>query len=419
LVPCGSDLLQAKEVFSKKFSDKTRNDWEDRENFSKVEGKYDLLHMDYEANVTASQDHVDGEGKDELKRPDSQLDKRVQALVELICDVKEMEEAVLEMKYDAKKAPLGKLTKEQIKAGYEALKKIDAFIRKKNIADGLVRACDEFYTRIPHVFGMQRPPLIKTREEVKKKLELLEFLGDIEIAMTVIKDNQDMLLNPIDRHYNALDCEIEPMEKDEEEYEIIERYLQNTHAKTHNTYKMEVQQIFKLKKDDEIKQFNDCGNRMLLWHGSRLTNYVGILKQGLRVAPPEAPVTGYMFGKGIYFADMSSKSANYCYPTRSRAVGLVMLCEVAIGQPRELLAADYEADKLPEGFHSVKGLGKTAPNGRQDHTMTDGTVVPLGKPKDTGVKNPDGYTLNYNEFIVYNRNQVKSKYLIQVKFNFT
>ena len=47
----------------------------------------------------------------------------------------------------------GKLTKEQIKAGYEALKKIDAFIRKKNIADGLVRACDEFYTRIPHVFG--------------------------------------------------------------------------------------------------------------------------------------------------------------------------------------------------------------------------------------------------------------------------
>ena len=32
----------------------------------------------------------------------------------------------------------------------------------------------------------------------------------------------------------------------------------------------------------------------LLWHGSRLTNWVGILSQGLRIAPPEAPVTGYM-----------------------------------------------------------------------------------------------------------------------------
>lgn len=38
----------------------------------------------------------------------------------------------------------------------------------------------------------------------------------------------------------------------------------------------------------------NCCCRMLLWHGSRLTNMVGILSSGLRVAPPEAPVTGYM-----------------------------------------------------------------------------------------------------------------------------
>jgi hypothetical protein len=29
------------------------------------------------------------------------------------------------------------------------------------------------------------------------------------------------------------------------------------------------------------------GERMLLWHGSRSTNFAGILKQGLRIAPPE------------------------------------------------------------------------------------------------------------------------------------
>lgn len=40
---------------------------------------------------------------------------------------------------------------------------------------------------------------------------------------------------------------------------------------------------------------------MLLWHGSRLTNFVGILGQGLRIAPPEAPATGYRFGKVITF----------------------------------------------------------------------------------------------------------------------
>ena len=31
-----------------------------------------------------------------------------QALIDLICDVKQMEAAVKEMKYDARKAPLGK-----------------------------------------------------------------------------------------------------------------------------------------------------------------------------------------------------------------------------------------------------------------------------------------------------------------------
>jgi poly [ADP-ribose] polymerase len=51
----------------------------------------------------------------------------------------------------------------------------------------------------------------------------------------------------------------------------------------------------------------------------------------LRIAPPEAPVTGYMFGKGIYFADMVSKSANYCCTSPSNPVGLMLLCEVALG----------------------------------------------------------------------------------------
>lgn len=49
---------------------------------------------------------------------------------------------------------------------------------------------------------------------------------------------------------------------------------------------------------------------------------------GLRIAPPEAPVTGYMFGKGVYFADMFSKSANYCYASNGCTSGVLLLCEV-------------------------------------------------------------------------------------------
>ena len=43
--------------------------------------------------------------------------------------------------------------------------------------------------------------------------------------------------------------------------------------------------------------------------------------------------------------------------------------QVALGNTNDLLAADYEADKLPAGKDSVKGLGKMAPDASADFTM--------------------------------------------------
>lgn len=44
-----------------------------------------------------------------------------------------------------------------------------------------------------------------------------------------------------------------------------------------------------------------------------------------------------MFGKGLYFADMSSKSANYCYPTPSKNTGLLLLSEVNILEQKRFI----------------------------------------------------------------------------------
>lgn len=41
------------------------------------------------------------------KKRTSKLDVKIQSLLELICDLKAMEECVLEMKFDTRKAPLG------------------------------------------------------------------------------------------------------------------------------------------------------------------------------------------------------------------------------------------------------------------------------------------------------------------------
>lgn len=108
------------------------------------------------------------------------------------------------------------------------------------------------------------------------------------------------------------------MDKYTPEFKNLEAYVKKTQGKTHHM-NLKVEEIFRVTRSVEEEHWQNAGwdklasdNRHLLWHGSRTTNFAGILSQGLRIAPPEAPVNGYMFGKGIYLADIVSKSANYC-----------------------------------------------------------------------------------------------------------
>jgi poly [ADP-ribose] polymerase len=51
-----------------------------------------------------------------------------------------------------------------------------------------------------------------------------------------------------------------------------------------------------------------------------------------------------MFGKGIYLADMSSKSANYCCARISGGQALLLLCEAELGDPLyTLTSSSYNA----------------------------------------------------------------------------
>lgn len=155
---------------------------------------------------------------------------------------------------------------------------------------------------------------------------------ELEIAYNLLRSSGEH--TGIDAHYEQLKADINVVDEKSSEYELVKEYITNTHAATHSNYTLELEQLFELKRQGEekrFKPFKKLPNHKLLWHGSRLTNFAGIISQGLRIAPPEAPVTGYMFGKGIYFADMVSKSANYCATNPTHPRGMMLLCEVALG----------------------------------------------------------------------------------------
>ncbi|XP_048363626.1 poly [ADP-ribose] polymerase 1 [Sphaerodactylus townsendi] len=401
---------EAIEHFLNLYEDKTGNSWHST-NFTKYPKKFYPLEIDYGQDEEAVKKLTVSAGTK------SKLPKPVQDLIKMIFDVESMKKAMVEFEIDLQKMPLGKLSKRQIQSAYSILNDVQQAVSNGGTDSQILDLSNRFYTLIPHDFGMKKPPLLNNLEYITSKVEMLDNLLDIEVAYSLLRSGgQDGDKDPIDVNYEKLKTDIKVVDKNSEEAKIIKQYVKNTHASTHNAYDLKVLEVFKIEREGEsqrYKPFKELHNRQLLWHGSRTTNFAGILSQGLRIAPPEAPVTGYMFGKGIYFADMVSKSANYCHTSQNDSVGLILLGEVALGNMYEMKNASH-ITKVPKGKHSVKGLGKTAPDPSATISL-DGVDVPLGKGIPSGVSNT---CLLYNEYIVYDVAQVNLKYLLKLKFNY-
>ncbi|KAL6210669.1 hypothetical protein ACLB2K_015901 [Fragaria x ananassa] len=397
--------------FKRLFLEKTGNSWEaweQKQDFRKQPGKFFPLDIDYGVNKEVSK-------KNQNNTP-SKLPPQLAELMKMLFNVETYRAAMMEFEINMSEMPLGKLSKSNIQRGFEALTEIQNLLKSdgaSSIKDSLiVDASNRFFTVIPSI----HPHIIRDEDDFKSKLKMLEALQDIEIASRLVgfdADSDDSL----DEKYKMLQCCMNPLPHDSEDYQLIEKYLLTTHAPTHTDWSLELEEVFSLEREGEFDKYapywKTLKNRMLLWHGSRFTNFVGILSQGLRIAPPEAPATGYMFGKGIYFADLVSKSAQYCYTDKKNPVGLMLLSEVALGEIHELKKATY-MDKPPKGKHSTKGLGKKKPEESDYVKWRDDVTVPCGKPVDSHVRVSE---LMYNEYIVYDTAQVKMQFLLKVKFH--
>ncbi|KAI1123747.1 poly polymerase catalytic domain-containing protein [Nemania abortiva] len=430
-------LDDALKQFNDKFKSKSGWSWDNRGNDPKS-GKYAFIEKSYEPDSEHEDDDDANEVKAETKpedEPESKLAKPVQALMQLIFNQEYFSNAMSDLNYDSAKLPLGKLSKATISRGFQALKNLSALLDDPSLAaseyntsfpQATEHLSNLFFTIIPHAFGRNRPPVIQTQPMLKKEIELLESLGDMKDAALLMKSDRKEEINMLDRQFRGL-ClnEMTPLDNTSEEFLQLKTYLMDTRGSTHNA-NYQIAQIFRIERDGEFGRFDASHktprDRRLLWHGSRCTNFGGILSQGLRIAPPEAPVSGYMFGKGIYLADMSSKSANYCCSYISNGHALLLLCEAELGDPLQTLTnASYNAGESAKdnGMLSTWGQGMTGPTKWKDagcvHPSLKGVKMPdttAAKPGPTGV--PNAY-LQYNEYICYDISQVRLRYLLRVR----
>ncbi|KAG8534078.1 uncharacterized protein KY384_000921 [Bacidia gigantensis] len=432
------DLEAALKEYEKKFKDKSGHKWEDRGEPAK-KGKYTFIEKSYESD----DDDDNNTKKEEVKQEDddepeieSKLPIKNQRMVELIFNQNHFNSVLENIGYNANKLPLGKLSKTTLKQGFEHLHELASLIKHPKLAENkysmsqqeaIEDFSNKYYSTIPHEFGRNRPPAIADNDTLRKEISMLDTLTDMEVANTIMKSTGDKKkdadnVNMLDKRFNELKLkEMTALDHKSDEYKALSDYLIKFSGTSHG-FKFRLEDIFRIDREGEADRFGKSDysklkkkNRMLLWHGSRVTNFGGILSQGLRIAPPEAPVSGYAFGK-------LTPRLTPGTPYMSGGTGLLLLIEAELGRPMyEIPTGDSNAGEecKKHGYHGTLGVGRTAPLGWMDggsiHPDLKGVQIPdsskgLGDNKKA---NANGY-LQFNEYIAYNVEQLRMRYLVRV-----
>jgi poly [ADP-ribose] polymerase len=84
----------------------------------------------------------------------------------------------------------------------------------------------------------------------------------------------------------------------------------------HTSNNLSVQTVYKIEIKNMKQAFDKYGSKLpdirQLWHGTKASNLLSIMKQGLIIpSSGSGHVTGRMFDNGIYFSDISTKALNY------------------------------------------------------------------------------------------------------------
>lgn len=282
--------------------------------------------------------------------------------------------------------PLGNLGVQGIDKGRTILLKIIDALENNNIK--MVRELSIYYFRyIPRKISSnvrdESSWILNTKHRIKKELEILELYEDALRLLPV------MSISDIDMKYEKLDCLIRPVKENSDEMSYIKSKIKNSHSLNH-PFKLKVLSAFRIKQKNAPEFNSSVGNVVNLFHGSKSANLVGILSSYLKLPQHvnnNVVQTGKMFGHGIYTASKCTKSAEYSFgvwqnrPNKYKSAFL-FITEVALGNV-------YEVDKPtqfikpPVGYHSVKGVR--------------------------------GAYLKNTEFVVYNPNQIRLRYIVEIE----
>ncbi|MBN3308226.1 PARP4 polymerase, partial [Amia calva] len=237
----------------------------------------------------------------------------------------------------------------------------------------------EFYRVLPH---KNMADTLITPKVVSQKEDLCQLIRDIiNVSEATLWSSTPSSL----AKYRALRCSIEHVDPGTAEFFTVKELVKYC--------SVEIHRVLRVCRVPELLEFKrELGNVRPLLHASAPSNFVGILSRGLLLPKVAVEQHGVKrtdlgnLGSGIYFSDSMRTSMSYAKPTVTDGTRLLVVCDVALGECRDLRSRDPSLVSAPTGCHSVHGVRQT-PQLSSD--------------------------FQDDEYVVYNTNQTKIKYVVQ------
>ncbi|PHH70650.1 hypothetical protein CDD82_7000 [Ophiocordyceps australis] len=305
-------FADAELTFQQRFVERTGVSWEDRKDAYKP-GKY-IHYKDTHANSSTTKGLFKRPGK--TTKVACSLSKPVQSVLALIFD--RASHYSISYHNSVQVFPI-----KGGDEGHEILQDLDDLFCNPSLAKScwlstLSEAKELLSAKLRSPAYLHQKPwvsLVSNRIDLLTRFRMLDQLTKDQIANIAPRDS--LTVHPFDLDFSSLGMdEFVPLDQISREYQTLYDLLAKTRSPGHK-FSHTVENIFRIKRRGEAVRFAESrfatlkkSNRRLLWHGSAYPNFAYILSQGLR-NPPNTITQDLPLGRGVFLADISSKSLNF------------------------------------------------------------------------------------------------------------
>lgn len=285
--------------------------------------------------------------------------------------------------------PLGIVDQDNIDKANDLLVTIGDFVANRDYGRNMAERTNDYLMLVPQDIGRKRLDVSDFWSDLKSVQKQKSILDALQASLVSARSPKAGDKITVDEpEVKLFDVQLYLCDSSKEISRIKTKY-NATRQSMHTSSGLRIKTVYAVEianmKDAFQSRGSKIGNVKELWHGTRASNLLSILKGGLIIPPPSSSnVTGRMFGDGLYFSDQSTKSLNYSHGYwggGSRDNNCFMfLSDVAMGK-------EYTPSSCRERF----------PKPGYDSTFAKAHV--------SGVYN--------NEMIVYQVNQANLTYLVE------